>query len=122
MSFETIRIYRDMPIINKYLALPPNREEDKNVFFCSADCTAEVDSIVSGAQVIGFGKSCETGSKHGGQKWLRLPSITPDTWYTTDVVQDLANAGNIVNTVIDVGSLPNDPSDPDSPGDAFIPR
>lgn len=30
MSFETISIYRDYPVINGFVQIPPNEEPDKN--------------------------------------------------------------------------------------------
>lgn len=104
MSFETIRVYRDLPVINNYVALPPNQESDKNTFYCGADCGANMEVVVPGSEIVklGGGTGNETGSKHGAQRFVRLPGITPNEWYATDPVQDMTDAANAFDGDIDV--------------------
>jgi hypothetical protein len=104
MSFEDIRIYRDIPIVNNYLALPPNREADKNAFYCGGDCSAEAQSLLPDSGVVQFGTGQETGGKNARQRWLRLPFITPNSWYTSDPVEDLGS--NIIDNEIDIQTDP----------------
>lgn len=105
MSFEDIRIYRDIPIINNYLAMPPNQEADKNAFHCGADCSAEAQTVLAGSGVIRLGAASETGSKHGRQRWLRLPFITPNTWYASDPIEELGT--NVIDNTIDIQTEPD---------------
>jgi hypothetical protein len=102
MSFQNIRIYRDIPVINNYLALPPNREEDKNQFYCAADCAAETQVLSAGSTMVRLGSGNATGGKVGRQRWLRIASITPNTWYSSNPVQDLYEPGNVIDNIIDV--------------------
>ena len=86
MSFETIRIHRDLPIINGFVGIPPNEPLDK----IRVDGDNAV-GLVAGSEVVhlslGSGKS--TGSKQGQQEFLRLPGVRPDEWYASDPVDDL---------------------------------
>ena len=79
MSFETISIYRDLPIKNDFVQVPPNVERDNQ----RTDSSTGLTTITDGEIVrlpSGSGKS--TGSKFGQQTMLRLPPIRPDAWYT----------------------------------------
>lgn len=79
MSFETISIYRDLPIKNDFVQVPPNVERDNQRTESSNGLTAITDGQIVGL-TIGSGKS--TGSKFGQQRMLRLPPIRPNEWYT----------------------------------------
>lgn len=86
MSFETIRIYRDFPIKNQYVQIPPNREWDK----------IKVDpfdalNAVPGAEIVRLssGSGRNVGKGYGQQSFLRLPGLIPGTNYATDPVDDL---------------------------------
>jgi len=86
MSFETITIYRDLPIKNGYVQVPPNRPTDK-----TRVTSNNSTNLVTNSQIIrlslGSGKC--TGSHFGQQEFLRLPGINPNTWYSTDPVDQL---------------------------------
>lgn len=84
MSFEDIIIYRDLPIKNGYLQIPPNLPLD-NIRL--DDETAE--SSLSGSEVVelSLGSGRPTGAKHGRQRFLRLPGIHPNEWYISDPVR-----------------------------------
>ena len=83
MSFSTIRIHRDLPIISGYVQVPPNRDQEKTK---TTDAAAEL--AIPGAVVVrlSLGSGRMRGSKCGQQEFLRLPGIRPDGWYTTDPV------------------------------------
>lgn len=89
MSFQDIRIHRDFPIINDYVQVPPNKETDKT----RVTPTEAVTLIVGSEQVnLSLGSGRPRGSKQGQQGFIRLPGITPNEWYTTDPVDDVAGA------------------------------
>ena len=82
MSFETIRIYRDLPVINSYVQVPPNKESDKTRI-----TREEATTLISGSAVVRLtGGSGPQNGKYGQQEFVRLPGITPDGWYDTDPV------------------------------------
>ena len=85
MSFETISIYRDLPVKNDFIQVPPNVERDNQRTTSSAGMTAITDSEIK-RLTIGSGKS--TGSKFGQQSMLRLPPIRPDQWYTASQIAE----------------------------------
>ncbi len=89
MSFETIQIHRDFPIIDGFVQVPPNEEDDKNRV-----TTAEALAAISDSEItrLSLGSGEQTGSKFGQQEWLRLPGNTPDSWFATDPVDDLASS------------------------------
>jgi len=80
MSFETITIYRDVPIIDGRVAKPPNNPVDYNTIASVSDPNIVRLSVGSGSQ---------TGSKFGTQEFVRLTGITPDEWYATDPLTGL---------------------------------
>ncbi len=83
MSFEDIRVYRDLPIINKHVQVPPCRETEKTSVTDDDALTA-----ISGSTIVrlGLGSGRQYGSKTGQQEFLRLPGLHPDEWYETDPV------------------------------------
>lgn len=86
MSMSEIQIFRDLPIIAGYVQVPPNRDQEKT------KTTDEValDAIAGSAIVrLSLGSGKQTGSKFGAQEFLRLPAITPQTWYTSDPVAEI---------------------------------
>lgn len=86
MSFQDITIYRDLPIINGFIGIPPNKPLD-NIRVVGDTAP----TLLAGSRVVGLslGSGKTTGSKHGQQQFLRLPGIKPDEWYTTDPVETL---------------------------------
>lgn len=87
MSFETIKIHRDFPVINGYVQAPPNLEQNKTKTNAdSADTTlrAQLDYNIDPINYITLGSGRIT--KHGvikrTQSWIRLPGLKPDEWYT----------------------------------------
>ena len=86
MSFQDITIYRDLPIKNGFVQLPPNEPLDNiRVDGDTAPTTLAGSEIVR----LSLGSGKPTGSKHGQQQFLRLPGIKPDEWYATDPVDTL---------------------------------
>lgn len=85
MSFEDILIHRDLPILNKYVQLPPNAEADKTALLdtdAEALLTANFPQNQGlTIQSLSLGSGRQTGAKHGAQSFLRLPGIRPDEWY-----------------------------------------
>jgi len=81
MSMSSILIYRDFPIINGYVQVPPVRATEKTKI-----TTDEALDAVSGSVVtrLSLGSGRCRGSKSGQQEWLRLPAIAQNGWYTTD--------------------------------------
>ena len=80
MSFESIVIHRDLPIINRRIIKPPN---DPVNYIDIADATNP--TVIN----LSLGSGSQTGAKFGYQEFVRLPGITPDTWYTTDPLTGL---------------------------------
>ena len=78
---SSISIYRDLPIINGYVQVPPVRATEQTKTTTTAALAA-----VSGSEVtrLSLGSGRCRGSKSGQQEWLRLPAVTPNTWYATD--------------------------------------
>jgi hypothetical protein len=89
MSFQDITIYRDFPIINDFVQVPPNKETDK-----TRVTPTEALGLIAGSeqQHLSLGSGRPRGSKAGQQSWIRLPGINPNQWYTTDPVDDVAGA------------------------------
>jgi hypothetical protein len=89
MSLQDITIYRDFPIVNNFVQVPPNKETDK-----TRVTPAEALANISGATTerLSLGSGRPRGWKTGQQEWIRLPGITPGEWYATDPVDDVAGA------------------------------
>lgn len=87
MSFEDITIYRDLPIKNGFVQTPPNLPLDNIRTYAE---TAE--AAIAGSEIIelSLGSGKPTGSKHGQQRFLRLPGIHPNEWYPSDPVENLS--------------------------------
>jgi hypothetical protein len=84
MSFQDITIYRDLPIIGKYVQVPPNRESEKTsvtVDAAEAALEASFDIEMPETKFLSLGSGIQVGSKYGAQRFLRLPGIHPDEWY-----------------------------------------
>lgn len=73
MSFETISVYRDFPIINGFVQLSPNYEPDKN-FFTVDEVLAAFPTATTVYLSQGSGR--HTGAGFGAQSWIRIPGIT----------------------------------------------
>lgn len=89
MSFSSIRIHRDLPIINGYVQLPPCRDQEK-----TKKTTDEALDALGSAQVVrlSLGSGQQQGGRHGQQEILRLPYITPNTWYASDPVETISDS------------------------------
>jgi len=71
MSFETIKIHRDYPIVNGYVALPPNEEDDKEIHLCQGECDQTVLDETDGEGVRRF-------NQRNDSSFLRLNPLTYD--------------------------------------------
>jgi hypothetical protein len=86
MSFQDIQIHRDLPIKNGFVQVPSNKPLD-NIRIDEDNATG----LVAGSEIVrlSLGSGKPTGSRHGQQRFLRLPGIAPDEWYATDPVESL---------------------------------
>jgi hypothetical protein len=75
-----IIIYRDMPIIDGRVTIPPDYPIRTIGYFDFPGATIIKLSLGSGHQ---------TGSKFGAQEFVRLVGITPSEWYSSDPIQPL---------------------------------
>lgn len=78
MSFETIRIHHDIPMIDGFLQIPPNLEKDKNaVSIDDVDNPTESPDVEVGygtvIQLSGSGR--QRGSRYGGQEIFRPEGV-----------------------------------------------
>jgi hypothetical protein len=89
MSFRTIRIYRDLPVIAGFVQLPPCREQEKTKKTAEQALTALASADII---ALSLGSGRDRGAHHGQQEMIRLPSITPNTWYSSDPVATISNA------------------------------
>lgn len=73
MSFETIVIYRDFPIKNGYVQLPPNYP------YNNTQLTREEALSIDNSKIVrlSLGSGKPTGSKHGQQEFLRINTYQP---------------------------------------------
>ena len=81
MSASDTTIYRDYPIINGYVQVPHNLDQDKTRVNI-ADALAAIPGATLKFLSMGSGKC--TGSKFGQQGFLRLPGLHPGESYATD--------------------------------------
>lgn len=86
MSLQDITIYRDLPIKNGFIQMPPNKPSD-NVRI-SGDIAV---GLINNSKIVrlSLGSGKHTGSNFGQQEFLRLPGIRPDEWYTSDPIDEL---------------------------------
>ncbi len=81
MSFESIQIFRDLPSIDNFVQIPPNKERDK-----TRVTLENAYILVAGSTIVrlSLGSGRQRGGRCGQQEFLRLPGITPNQWYATD--------------------------------------
>lgn len=74
MSFETIVIYRDFPIKNGYVQLPPNYPYNNTQL-----TGEEALGLFANSKIVrlSLGSGKPTGSKHGQQEFLRISTYQP---------------------------------------------
>jgi len=87
MSFETIKIYRDLPVKSGFVQIPPNDPISNSRLTPEAVITLLNNSRIVRLS-IGSGKS--TGSKCGQQEFVRLAGLHPNSWYDADPVAQLS--------------------------------
>lgn len=73
MSFETITVHRDFPIINDYVQVQPNREGEKTTHMVTAFLAAVANSVTTRLPPH---TNRNTGRKFGGQEFIRVPGQT----------------------------------------------
>jgi hypothetical protein len=89
MSFKSIKIYRDIPVIDGFAQIPDNLEAEKESYEAPRSGIA-----VGGAfdnTELSLGSGDQTGSKFGAQRFIRLDPIQPDQWYDDDPLMNLTN-------------------------------
>lgn len=84
MSFETIRIYRDVPAIDGQVQVPPNKEKNKNKGVDIDMLAVTPTSPPLGTVVrLGVGNR-QRGSRYGAQEFFRLYGLAPNEWYGSE--------------------------------------
>jgi hypothetical protein len=75
MSFETISIIRQLPIINGFVQVPNNLEKNKSTVTIQTalDAGASVTRITAQS-----GPARLAGFKHGLQEWIEIPAVAWD--------------------------------------------
>lgn len=89
MSFETIRIHRDIPSIDGFLQVPPNKEKNKNKGV-NIELTRSMSPPLG--EIVRLGKgNRQRGSRYGSQEFFRLDGIAPNEWYDSseDIISSL---------------------------------
>ena len=76
MSFETITVYRDFPLINGYVQVPPNHEGEKTAYSPTAFLAAVADSVQT--RLPHPDTNPNTGRKFGSHEFIRVPGQTFD--------------------------------------------
>ncbi len=89
MSFETIRIYRDIPAIDGFLQVPPNKDKNKNKGV-DINLTPSLSPPLGTIVRLTGGSGRQRGSRCGSQEFFRLFGITPNEWY--DSSEDIINS------------------------------
>jgi len=74
MSYETILIHRDIPIIDRRIAKPNNNPVEY----------VAIDTVTPTLVNLSLGSGRQTGSAFGAQEFVRLDGIRPDEWYAAD--------------------------------------
>lgn len=82
----SILIYRDLQIINGYVQLPPNKEQNKNQLLAE-DALTNLQSTEIVRLTNGSGR--QFGSRIGAQEILRLPGRPSDGWYDVDPIEEI---------------------------------
>ena len=70
-SFENIRIVRQIPIINGFVQLPDNLEQNRSAVNL-AESTATIPDAVIGSMNAHTGGARLAGGKYGTQEWLEV--------------------------------------------------
>lgn len=73
MSFETIKIIRQFPIINGFVQLPNNLEQNRSAVSLSDAITANPNANLKRMD-SGVGGARTAGGKFGTQEWLEVCS------------------------------------------------
>jgi len=71
MSFETINIVRQLPIINNFVQTPNNLEKNKSAISLEQALLSN-PAIAIGRMHSGTGGARLAGGKHGIQEWLEI--------------------------------------------------
>lgn len=81
MSLETISIYRDFPVINGYVQVPPCLEKNKTKIKVETAQAAIAGSVIT---FLSQGSGRQTGAGFGQQQFLRLPANAAGTCCPTN--------------------------------------
>lgn len=87
MSFETIEIYRSMPLKNNYVQVPTSRPVPGNVFITNAVTAANPLAVpqipaLYGSEIITLGINGSDNYLYGAQRLYRFGGINARAWYT----------------------------------------
>lgn len=85
MSFETITIYRDIPVIDGYVQAPPNLDRNKTRMTAD-ELYSSAPGVFTRVRLTGRGAGQAPGTGVGQQEMVRLPGIHPNEWYDGDPV------------------------------------
>jgi hypothetical protein len=97
MAATEILLHRDLPVVNGYVMVPPVRDKikdgdkyptDKNRLTVAQALVALPGSF---EVYLSMGSGYSRGSKHGAQRFLRLPGLVPGTSYTSTGQVDANN-------------------------------
>jgi len=97
MSFETITITRQLPIINGFVQLPNNLEKNKSAVSLN-DAVTENPNIAISSLTAKTGGARLAGGKFGVQEWLELTE-TIACCNIDDAVEDLKDLQSNNSTV-----------------------
>jgi len=87
MSYETITIYRSMPIKNTYVQVPdsgptPNNILDSTAAAAAGLITSPPSPQLYGSEIVNFGISGSDNYLYGAQRFYRFGGINARAWYS----------------------------------------
>lgn len=74
MSFETIQVSRDYPIVNGFVMVPPNHEGEKTTYTPTEFLAAVANSVQM--RLSQPNTNPNTGRGFGSQEFIRVPGQT----------------------------------------------
>jgi hypothetical protein len=76
MSFSTITIQRSLPIINGFVQVPDNLEQNKNLTVASTEVAYNINTLGESPLILGgqTGVARVAGDRYGVQELLKFPA------------------------------------------------